>query len=217
MRGGGFLVTSAVAWPPREGRALLPRADEAQLLALVGRIKEGDAGAFEELYRQTRDEVARTLHQLVGRRADLDDLVQEAYLKLLGAVKGFRGESQFRTFLYRICANVAFMHLRWRFRRRENVVAEPPDVRTSTEDPEGEAQRREAARLVEQALAGLTAKKRVVFVYHELCGMGPEEIALAVGSSPNTVRSRLHHARLEFTNAMQKLLAAPKGGTHGRP
>ena len=86
------------------------------------------------------------------------------------------------------------------------------------EDPEREASRRQAARLVEQALERLKPKKRIVFVYYELCGMSPDEIAQAVGSSVNTVRSRLHHARLEFTEAMQRLLDKPHpGGTHGTP
>ncbi len=92
-------------------------------------------------------------------------------------------------------------------------MAEPPERVSTSPDPEGEAARREAAKLVDRALEGLTAKKRIVFVYHELCGMGPEEIAEAVGTSPNTVRSRLHHARLEFNEAMKKLLAT--GGGHG--
>lgn len=195
------------------------RADEATLRAWVQRIREGDGTAFDLLYRATREDVARTLFHLVGRRADLEDLIQETYLRMLTAVKAFRGESQFRTFLYRVCANVAFSHLRWRSRRPEDVMAEPPDQIHPGPDPEGEAQRRQAARLVEAALEGLTAKKRVVFVYHDLCGMLPEEIAKAVGSSANTVRSRLHHARLEFADAMKRLLKEPvrePGGSDGR-
>lgn len=181
---------------------------EARLLRLVERIKQDDALAFEELYRLTRDDVARTLFHLVGRRPDLEDLVQETYVRLFKAVPAFRGESQFRTFLYRVCANVALMHLRWWRRRREDVVDEVPDRIALGEDPERAAQAAQAARLVHQALATLSAKKRVVFVYHELCGMGPEEIAQAVGSSYNTVRSRLHHARLEFTQALRALTRA---------
>ena len=93
-----------------------------------------------------------------------------------------------------------------------------PEALATSEDPEREAARRQAARLVEQALERLKPKKRIVFVYYELCGMSPDEIAEAVGSSVNTVRSRLHHARLEFTEAMQRLLDKPRpGGTHGTP
>lgn len=181
---------------------------EARLLRLVERIKDDDPLAFEELYRLTRDDVARTLFHLVGRRPDLEDLVQETYVRLMKAVPSFRGESQFRTFLYRVCANVALMHLRWWRRRREDIVEDVPDRIALGEDPERAAQAAQAARLVHQALEKLTAKKRIVFVYHELCGMGPEEIAQAVGSSYNTVRSRLHHARLEFTEALRELTRA---------
>lgn len=197
--------------PPRSSPA---DRDEALLLSLVERIRQNDVTAFERLYHLTREDAARTLFHLVGRRADVEDLLQETYLRLLKSVRSFRGESRFRTFLYRVCANVALSHLRWKRRRPEDVLDEMPDQVSPAVGPDDEAFRRQAARLVEAALEGLTAKKRIVFVYHELCGMGPEEIAAAVGTSPNTVRSRLHHARLEFHAAMQSLLAAPqaKGG-----
>jgi RNA polymerase sigma-70 factor (ECF subfamily) len=189
-----------VPTPPPTGQV------EARLLRLVDRIKADDALAFEELYRLTRDDVARTLFHLTGRRSDLDDLVQETYVRLLRAVPSFRGESQFRTFLYRVCANVALMHLRWWRRRREDLTDDVPEQLSTHPDPERAAQQAQATRLVHRALETLSAKKRVVFVYHELCGMGPEEIAQAVGASYNTVRSRLHSARLDFTNAMKALL-----------
>jgi RNA polymerase sigma-70 factor (ECF subfamily) len=113
---------------------------------------------------------------------------------------------------------VALSHLRWKRRRPEDPQEVPPETVAAGEDPEREAARRQAARLVEQALERLKPKKRIVFVYYELCGMTPEEIAQAVGSSVNTVRSRLHHARLEFTEAMQRLLDKPRaGGPHGTP
>jgi RNA polymerase sigma-70 factor (ECF subfamily) len=184
-----------------------PSHSEARLLRLVERIKQDDVLAFEELYRLTRDDVARTLYHLVGRRPDLDDLVQETFLRLMKAVPSFRGESQFRTFLYRVCSNVALMHLRWWRRRREELTDEVPEELCPGDDPERAAQAAQAARLVHRALSKLSAKKRIVFVYHELNGMGPEEIAQAVGTSYNTVRSRLHHARLEFTSAMRELTA----------
>src|SRR5262245_32785987 len=105
-------------------------------MRLVERVQQDDLGAFEELYRLTRDEVARTLYHLVGRRSDLDDLLQETYLRLLKAVPRYKGHSRFRTFLYGVTANVALMHLRWWRRRREDITDEVPESDEGGQDPE---------------------------------------------------------------------------------
>ncbi len=218
MHGAQAVETPAGAGPHLEDADVNLRTDEAHLLALVRRIQEGDLTAFDQLYRLTREDAARTLRHLVGNRTEVEDLLQETYLNLLKALKGFRGDARFRTFFCRVCANVALSHLRWKRRRPEESVAEPPDRASPEEDPEREVARRQEARLVEAALERLKPKKRIVFVYYELCGMSPDEIAQAVGSSPNTVRSRLHYARLEFAEAMQRLLQkARAGGTDGAP
>ncbi len=182
---------------------------EPGLQALVAAAQQGDARAFEALYRHTRSDVSRLLHQLAGGQ-DLEDLIQEAYLQLLVAIRGFRGEAQFRTFLYRVCANVALMRRRWRRRHPEDPTATPPERETSGAgvDPERGAERREAQRCVLRALDRLAPKKRLVFVYAELQGLGPEEIANLLGVPYNTVRSRLNHARREFTAALQAVLGA---------
>lgn len=177
-------------------------------MRLVERVQKQDLAAFEELYRCTRDEVARTLYHLVGKRSDMEDLIQETYLKLLKAVPRYKGNSRFRTFLYGVTANVALMHLRWWRRRREDTTGELPECISEGRDPEAVAQAAEASRLVQKALSRMSAKKRIVFVYHELCDMGPEEIAEATDTPYNTVRSRLHHARMEFTAAMRGLTGA---------
>ena len=185
-----------------------PTHNEARLARLVERIKNDDIIAFDELYRLTRDDVARTLSHLIGRRADLEDLVQETYLKLLKAVPSFRAESQFRTFMYRVCANVALNHLRWWRRRREDALEASADGISTELGPERAAEAAQASRLVHRALASLAAKKRIVFVYDELCGLGPEEIGQIIGANTNTVRSRLHHARAEFTQSLRVITRA---------
>jgi len=177
-----------------------PAADP--LTSWVERARAGDATAFHGLYLRTRKQVHHTLYRLIGTNADMEDLVQQVYLQLLTALRAFRGDAQFSTFLYRVCANVALMHLRKRQRHPEELTDAPLDLVAGEDaDPERAARLRQAAGLCALALDQLAPKKRVVFVYHELLGLMPEEIALALDVPVNTVRSRLHHARLEFAKA----------------
>lgn len=193
-------------------RAIAPVAAD-ELDGFVTAARDGDVRAFEQLYRRSRKDAYRALYQLVGGGPDVEDLVQQVFVQLSSAIRRFRGDAKYSTFLYGICANVAMTHLRSRRRRPEDPVAELPE-RASTEghDPERAAHTRQAAQLLQRVLDEMAPKKRVVFVYHELLGMTAEEIALSVDTSANTVRSRLHHARLEFaqiTERMRKAGALP--------
>jgi RNA polymerase sigma-70 factor (ECF subfamily) len=110
--------------------------------------------------------------------------------------------------LDRVCSNVALMHLRTRRRHPEDLTdVLPEEAAGPHSDPERGAQVKQAAALLRRALDLMAPKKRIVFVYHELMGLLPEEIAQAVETSPNTVRSRLHHARLEFSSIVSRLTA----------
>lgn len=182
-------------------------ASPAPLEPLVAAARDGDVQAFEVLYRRTRQDAYRALYQLVGQSSEIEDLVQQVYLQLTSAIRRFRGDAKFSTFLHGICANVAMTHLRTRRRRPEDPTDEVPDQQAADQDPERAAHTKQAAALMQRVLDEMAPKKRVVFVYHELMGMTAEEIAQAIDTSANTVRSRLHHARLEFAEVLAKLRA----------
>jgi RNA polymerase sigma-70 factor (ECF subfamily) len=178
-------------------------------LWLAQRAAEGDLRAFDNLYRETREHAYRALFSIVGPSQELPDLVQEVYLQLARSIGRFRGDSRFSTFLHGVCANVALNHLRTRRRRPEEPVAEVPETSSSSKhDPEHSVQVSQAQRILKIGLDAISPKKRVVFVYHELLGMGPEEIGEALSIPANTVRSRLHHARLEFTARVSPMVHA---------
>ena len=182
---------------PAEKTGVAVRDDP--MASLVARVREGDLAAFDLLYRKTRQDVHNILYHLVGSNADMDDLIQDTFIHLLKALRGFRGEARFSTFLYRVCANVALMHLRGGRRRKEEPVEELPEAPAGpTSDPEHQAQAAQAARMMERALEKLAMEKRLVFVYHDFLGMKPEEIAEALSIPVNTVRSRLGRAREEL-------------------
>ncbi|MBX5480483.1 MAG: sigma-70 family RNA polymerase sigma factor [Myxococcaceae bacterium] len=191
--------------PPALEREPVQADERDALTALVARVREGDPTAFERLYHATRDDVYAVLFKLLGPSPELDDLFQEAWIQLIGAIRRFRGESRFSTFAWRVCANVALKHLRTRRRRPEDLVNELPELPAVSGTPHDLAQAKESAALVHAALELLSPKKRVVFVYAELMEMRLEEIAQAVDAPLNTVRSRLLNARAEFPRALAEV------------
>jgi RNA polymerase sigma-70 factor (ECF subfamily) len=196
----------ALVWPvtyPREGEDPLAR------LALDAR--DGDAVAFTRLYERTRDLAWKALYRVVGHSPDLEDLLQESYLQLLKSLKGFRGDSKVTTFLHRVCVNTALMHLRTRRRRPEDLTDEMPEGEAGPEtSPERAAQIAQAVKLTRAALAQMSEEKAAVVAYHDLLGLGPEEIAQLVDAPVNTVRSRLHRGRQEFTELVAQAMGGEK-------
>lgn len=184
----------------------LAAADPLRALALAAR--DGEGVAFTQLYERTRELAWRALYRVVGQSPDLEDLVQESYIQLMRALKGYRGDSKVTTFLHRVCVNVGLMHLRSKRRKPEQPTADdelPVQWAPEHDDPERAAQVRQAAALVQRALAGLSEEKAAVFAYHELLGLKPEEIAELVDCPVNTVRSRLNRARVDFSEAVKRL------------
>jgi RNA polymerase sigma-70 factor (ECF subfamily) len=200
-----------IAVKPSEVTAASPVSDPLRALALAAR--DGQSVAFTQLYERTREQAWRVLYRVVGATTDLEDLLQEVYLQLMRALKGYRGDSKVTTFLHRVCVNVGLMHLRSKRRRPEDVMEEPPELGASeAADPERVMQVKQAAALVQRALSTLSEDKAAVFVYHDLLGLKPEEISELVDCPVNTVRSRLSRARLDFTQAVAALTPRSRRG-----
>jgi DNA-directed RNA polymerase specialized sigma24 family protein len=157
------------------------------LRALVERVKENDLAAFEEIYRDTRPEIARALFHLVGRRDDFEVIVGEAYRELLAALPRHEAGDPVRPLVARICARVASRHLHlWRRR---------PEAEPACDDG--------GAHLLHRALEQMRPARRLVFVFHEVLGLPEAEIGRAVGISLRKVLALLRKARLELTEAMR--------------
>jgi RNA polymerase sigma-70 factor (ECF subfamily) len=178
--------------------------DPLRALALAAR--DGESAAFTQLYERTYSLAWGVLYKVVGPSSELEDLLQESYLQLMKALKGYRGESKVSTFLHRVCVNVGLMHLRSRRRRPEDATEELPAVEAGdASNPEHLAKVKQASVLLAKALAQLSEEKAAVFTYHELLGLRPEEISELVDAPVNTVRSRLNRARVDFTAEVAKL------------
>ena len=164
---------------------------------LLERCRRGDERAQRDLFRLTLDDVRRIIFRLAGPQRELEDLIQQVYLALFGAIRRFRGESAFNTFLYAVCLRVTRRQARssfrwWRLKRRAADAA--PVAETPADKPAEERR----ARAVRRTLDRLAAKHREILVLYEMEELSGREISAALGIPEGTVWTRLHHARRAF-------------------
>lgn len=181
---------------------------------LVSRAQEGDKRAFDLLVIKYQQKVASLISRYLRDTSEIMDVSQEAFLKAYRALPGFRGESAFYTWLYRIVINTVKNHLVAQGRRPpggdvDAEVAEQMDMGARLREvgtPESHLLSEEIARTVQQALDDLPEDLRTAIVLRELEGLTYEEIASAMECPIGTVRSRIFRAREAIDNRLRPLL-----------
>lgn len=161
---------------------------------LARRIARRDVAALAEAYDAHHEHVRAFARRLLGDASAAEDLVQEAFLALPAASRGFRGGATFRSFVLGVAANHARHHVRAAARRRAahlRSVEEP--VPPST--PEGRTARRELAVALTTALDALPVEQRVAVVLCEVEERSSVEVAEILGVPEGTVRTRVFHAK----------------------
>jgi len=186
--------------------------------ALAARAAAGDDSAFEAIVRRYQARVFRLACRLTTD-TDAPDVLQDTFLQVYKHLASFRGDSQFRTWLYRIASNAALMHRRARARR----PAEPLDVFLPRFDADGRhvatpAELRVASRADElldrkvlaakarDVVARLPDLYRDAFVLRDLEELSTEDVAQTLGVAPATVRQRVHRARLMLRGYLSDLV-----------
>ena len=166
---------------------------------LIAAARRGSDDAFAELVRQYEKRVYHLALRMSGSREDADEIAQEAFLSAWRGLKFFRGESSFSTWIYRLTTNAAIDYLRRERKQGQSVslddeetFAEPP---ARDPGPQGQAERRELRRLLQQGLLSLSAEHRQVLLLRELEGMSYEEIAVQLELDLGTVKSRIARGR----------------------
>jgi RNA polymerase sigma-70 factor (ECF subfamily) len=222
MRSHEEVAAGGTSTPSNDGGRPMKPASEDDSAALVARARGGDRTAFRALFDRHRPDVARLVYRMVGPRAEMEDLVQEVFVQVHRSLRDFRGDARFSTWLHRVTVNVVLMHRR--AERSRPVLAEELPVGT-VEDigsvrPDDEAERRARIAAFFSVLEGISEKKRIVFVLHDLEGLSPVEISAIVEAPVLTVRTRLFYARRELEERMREhtLLApvlASQGGFAG--
>lgn len=181
----------------------------------IERLKEGDAGAFEVLIAERSGEVYGLLYRLTENSEEARDLTQETFLRAFQSIGQFRGESDLRTWIYRIAINQARNRWRWWRRRRrdatvsldsENAHNQPlieslPSERDKS--PEQETLAHERERALRKALRSLSLSYRETVILRDIEGFTYEEIAETLGINVGTVKSRLARGRQELRQRLE--------------
>jgi RNA polymerase sigma-70 factor (ECF subfamily) len=199
-------VAQAVAAPVAE----IPQQLDDQLVA---RAQQGDRRAFDVLVRRYQYKIVQLVERLVGE-ADGLDVAQESFIKAYRALNGFRGQSAFYTWLYRIAINTSKNFLVARKRRPASQDIDVAEAElfghtghmSDVDTPEALTLSSEIRDKVTEAIARLPADLRQAITLRELEGLSYEEIAEAMECPIGTVRSRIFRARAAIDEVLQPLL-----------
>jgi RNA polymerase sigma-70 factor, ECF subfamily len=179
-------------------------------LRLIAECRHGDTAAFGVLVRRYQDRLFNTVFRLVGNAEDSYDVVQEAFLNAYQSLDGFKGDALFFTWLYRIAVNTA-ISLKRKQRSAVSIDAhrngeggiEPLD--SSEESRPGHAlEQAEQERRIQRALARLSPEHRAVLVLKDMEGQKYETMAEVLQVPIGTIRSRLHRARVELRELLER-------------
>lgn len=178
-----------------------PRDREPSDEVLARRGMRGDRDALERLVRRYLRPIQAVTASFLAQQADVEDAVQETFLKALDGLSGYRPDRPFAPWLYQIARNVARGRLAAYARRRtEPLPTGGPEE--PAPDPEVALERAEIRRLVDRAIADLPEQRRAAFRLHDLEGYETAEIARLMGLSEGTIRSHVHHARRALRHAL---------------
>ena len=181
----------------------------------IERLKRSDPAAFETLVKERSGEIYGLLYRLTENTEEARDLTQETFLRAFQSIGQFRGDSDLRTWIYRIAINQARNRWRWwRRRHRDSTVSidasESPgnaavvaQLTDRNRDPEHDALAHERERVLRKALSGLKRVYREAVVMRDIEGFAYEEIAVALDISVGTVKSRLARGRQELRRKLE--------------
>ncbi|HUW00364.1 MAG TPA: RNA polymerase sigma factor RpoE [Gallionella sp.] len=187
---------------------------------LVERVQRGDKHAFDLLVTKYQRKLGRLISRFVRDSAEAEDVTQEAFIKAYRALPGFRGESAFYTWLYRIGINTAKNHLLANKRRAPTSTPFDAEDSESFEDasllrevntPENELMSKQVVGVVQASLQQLPEDLRTALTLREIEGLSYEEIAIVMDCPIGTVRSRIFRAREAVAENLRPLLETSKG------
>lgn len=199
-----------------------PQLPEIADAELVNRAKAGDLDAFETLTTRYEQRVFSLAMRMLRQEQDAEDVTQQTFLSALENLSGFRGEASFATWLFRIATHAALKVIR-KHKGLKTVSLEEATEETGQVDsiphpefiadwrhsPAQLVQKREIQRLLDEALAQLDEKHRLVFLLRDVEGFSVKETADALGLTEANTKVRLLRARLQLREQLTQSLGDP--------
>jgi RNA polymerase sigma factor (sigma-70 family) len=195
--------------PPRDS-APPPAVEPAEGpddVQLVNGARNGDMHAYDQLVRRYQERIYATVYHMTSNHEDANDLAQETFIKAYSALKSFKGDSSFYTWVYRIAVNKTINFLKSRKNKISlslndmdfNIENDPDLVAfVSDKTPRRDAALSELQQKLNAAMQKLSEPHRMVVTLHDVQGLSHEEIANIMGCNVGTVRSRLFYARQQL-------------------
>jgi RNA polymerase sigma-70 factor (ECF subfamily) len=181
-----------------------PAAEDA---LLVQRAQQGDLVAFDELVRRYQERIYSTVYHMTASHEDAADLAQETFIKAFQALKTYKGDASFYTWIYRIAVNKTINFLKTRRNKTHlslndldfNAENDPGLVAlVSDKTPRRELGLTELQEKLNEAMMKLSSVHRLAVTLHDVQGLPHEEIARIMDCNVGTVRSRLFYARQQL-------------------
>lgn len=177
---------------------------------LIEQLKQGDQSAFKFIVDTWKDMVYNTALSIVQQEEDAEDVTQEVFVQVYQSIEGFKRESKFSTWLYRITLSKAMDHERRKKRKKRfafvkslfgegsEVVVDPPDFN----HPGVSLDNKEKAAILFKAMESLPDNQRMAFVLNKVEGLSYQEISEVMETTVSAVESLLHRAK---TNLRKEL------------
>jgi len=176
-------------------------------LTLVRKAQHGDLRAYDDLIRRYQERIYATIYHMTANHEDANDLVQDTFIKAFQALRSFKGDASFYTWIYRIAVNKTINFLKQR-RSRTHISLNDLDLNAehdpalvalvSDKTPRRDAVLSELQEKLNAAMLRLSETHRLVVTLHDVQGLSHEEIGEIMDCNVGTVRSRLFYARQQL-------------------
>ncbi len=178
--------------------------------SLIQRAQAGDDAAFNQIVAAYRKRILGTIGRLIGRPEDVEDVAQEAFLRLYFSLDQLRTPDVFEPWLYRLTVNASYDYLRRQRRRRESRMADLSEQQVLMADAAASGsqniednRRAQARELAVSLLAAVSEQDRILLTLKEVEGLSLKELSVIYRVSEGVIKVRLFRARQRVLKAYE--------------